>query len=61
MVACVALLAASSQYFLVYALLFAGLLLISGPLWTRNASAISGARRLLGIAIPAALPSGRPL
>lgn len=54
-VACVALLAASSQYFLVYALLFAGLLLISGPLWTRHASAITGARRLLRTAIPVAI------
>jgi hypothetical protein len=54
-VASVALLAASSLYFLVYALLFALLLLFGGRLWHRPDSIPGGGRRLLATGVPAAL------
>ena len=54
-VASVALLAATSLYFLVYALLFALLLLAGGRLWRRHDSVPGGGRRLLATGVPAAL------
>ena len=53
-VASVALLAASSQYFLVYAWFFALLLLAGGRLWSRRDSVPGGARRLFATGVPAA-------
>lgn len=54
-VASLALLTASSLYFLVYALLFALLLLAGGRLWRRDDSVPGGGRRLLATGVPAAL------
>jgi len=54
-VASVALLTASSLYFLVYALLFALLLLAGGRLWRRDGAVPGGGRRLLATGVPAAL------
>jgi hypothetical protein len=51
----VALLTASSLYFLMYALLFALLLLAGGQLWRRHDSVPGGGRRLLATGVPAAL------
>jgi hypothetical protein len=49
------LLAASSLYYLVYAFLFAALLLACGRLWLRGKPLLPGARRLLGAGLVAAL------
>jgi hypothetical protein len=49
------LLAASSLYYLVYAFLFAALLLACGRLWVRGKPLLPGARRLLGAGLVAAV------